>query len=161
MKIMTKKHRFLVFLLIGSLLFAIEKSVYGQSIQLKNIHDFQIKQIKNRKITIAFTADIENTSRRTIKASIKRGKLYKNDEYIGSFRFLEKVTIPRNASEKLPVLVVVEAENRLNLVKDGLAMLFGNSVTLSATGFVKGRWLVFSKKVPFEIKEQVALKDLF
>ena len=161
MKIMIKKYGFLVFLITGIILFATRLQVNGQSIQLKNISDFQIKQIKNRKITIAFTADIENTSRRTIKASIKKGKLYKNDEYIGSFRFLEKVTIPRNSSEKLPVLVVVEAENRLHLVKDGLSMLFGNSVTLSASGFVKGSWLVFSRKVPFEIKEQVALKDLF
>lgn len=157
---MIKKIQWILSSLVIVLILVTGRYSYSQSIQLKNISDFKIKQIKNRKITIAFTADIENTSKRTIKASIKKGKLYKNEEYIGSFRFLETVTIPRGSSDKLPVLVVVEAENRLNILKDGISMLLGNSVTLSANGFVKGRWLVFSKKVPFEIKEQISLKDL-
>ncbi len=157
---MIKKNQWILSSLVIVLILVTGRYSYSQSIQLKNISDFKIKQIKNRKITIAFTADIENTSKRTIKASIKKGKLYKNEEYIGSFRFLETVTIPRGSSDKLPVLVVVEAENRLNILKDGISMLLGNSVTLSANGFVKGRWLVFSKKVPFEIKEQISLKDL-
>ena len=157
---MIKKNQWILSSLVIVLILVTGRYSYSQSIQLKNISDFKIKQIKNRKITIAFTADIENTSKRTIKASIKKGKLYKNEEYIGSFRFLETVTIPRGSSDKLPVLVVVEAENRLNILKDGISMLLGNSITLSANGFVKGRWLVFSKKVPFEIKEQISLKDL-
>ena len=132
----------------------------AQDIKINGIDNFRIKGINGNEVTIGFTANIQNTSKRTIKVGIKKGQLFKNDKLAGSFELSEKIKIMKNSEQQIPIVVVVKTEKGLNLLNDGLSLMMGGSVKLKAAGIVKGTWLIFSKKYPFEVQENLSLRDL-
>lgn len=147
--------------LSGILLFCFAAMVgYAQKLEVKSVDHFTIKEIKNKHVVIGFTARVTNHSGKTIRVSVKKGRLYKNGELIGNFEFTEKVKIWKHSDEEIPIKSMVTTVNKLNLLKDGVTMLLGGKVEIRATGMIKGSWFLFSKKRPFEVREKVSLQRL-
>jgi hypothetical protein len=150
----------LIYLLLLNIIFlTISFNTNAQDIKINGIDNFRLKGINGNEVTIGFTANIQNSTSRTIKVGIKKGQLFKNDKLAGTFELSEKIKIKKKSEQQIPIVVVVKTEKGLNLLTDGLSLMMGGSVKLKAAGVVKGTWLIFSKKYPFEVQENLSLRD--
>ncbi|MFN6946881.1 MAG: hypothetical protein ACK4ND_18190 [Cytophagaceae bacterium] len=140
-------------------LFLFSLSASAQNMDLKNIRGLKVEKLDGNELTLKFNTSIDNTSGTSFGVKIKKGKIYKNGEYLGTFRLIDKIKIKEPGVQNVEVRVLVIMENKPNLLKEGLSMLTGNHPEVHVTGVFKATKFIFSKKYPFEIKEKVSMKS--
>lgn len=149
-------------ILIALLLFTIKiTSATAQDINIKNTGGLKVESVKGKTIILSFNMTVENLSSKSIGVKIKKGKVYRDGEYAGTFRLLRKLKLKKKGDNNLKVEVEVTLDQDIDLMKEGLAVLTGKKTELQATGLVKATWFIFWKKFPFDMKENVSMQGLF
>jgi len=147
------KLKFFLFLLlvINSIKFS-----SAQSIQPNQIKDIQIEKIQGKEIILGLTVYFENPTNKNLSVAIKKGKLYKDEVYMGSFKFPKKIKLRKKMKEDIQLKVKVDLEKPINFLQEGLAIFSGHQPEVMISGKFKVTWIVFYKRFPFEYKEKIA-----
>lgn len=148
-------------LLIVSLLIFAGQTVSAQNLNIKKPEGLKIESIKGKTVILSFNTTVENVSTKGVGVTIKKGKLYKDGKYAGSFKLLRKIKLKNKGDNMLKVEVKVTLEEDVDLMKEGLAVLMGKKTELHATGMFKATWFIFWKRFPFEMKENVSMNGMF
>lgn len=129
--------------------------VYSQDIAIDQIKGLRIEKVEGKELILAFTVSVRNPASRTFGVKIKKGKVYRNGDYMGKVGLVKKIRVRGGMNENLEVKLKVALEKELNLLEEGMRALSGGSLELRATGAFKATWFIFGKKFPFDYKERV------
>jgi hypothetical protein len=133
--------------------------VHAQNSLIDQIKNFQIEKLEGKELIVSFTTSIDTLPTKTVGLKIKKGKLFKNGEYYGSFKLVDKIRISNKLNKDLRVRIRIVLEKELNVMEEGLKALLGSPLELEMTGNFNATWFVFWKKYPFDFKEKVSLKS--
>ncbi|MBX9853625.1 MAG: hypothetical protein K2X86_17920 [Cytophagaceae bacterium] len=147
----------LFFILILSL---ISPVLHAQDISIDKTGGFRIEKLEGKELIISFTTMVKNLTSKSIGVTIKKGQLYKDGEFYGTFKLLDKIRIRKNSNKNIDVKVKVMLNKEINLAAEGLKALQGKGLELQIKGKFKATWLIFWKNYPFEFKEKISLKGL-
>jgi hypothetical protein len=142
----------ILFLFIGPL--------YSQDFSIDKTGGLQIEKINPKEYILTFKATVQNVSGKGVGVTIKKGKLFKDEEYMGTVQLLKKLKIKNSRNQNLDIQLKVILEKELDLAGHGLQLLLGKSLNLKLNGLYKVTWLIFGKKFPFEYQEKISLNSL-
>lgn len=134
-------------------------SAYAQDMSIKNLQGLKVEKIQGKELTLSFNTSFDNPSGTSFGVNIKKGKIYKDGEYIGSYKLADKLRVKNKGVEKYRVKVIVLLDKQPNLLKEGLSMLTGSRPEIQVTGVFKATKFLYWKRFPFEFKEKVSLSN--
>lgn len=144
------------FILVFSL-FSLSAS--AQNVSIKNFQNMKVEKIQGKELTLSFNTSFDNISGKSFGLNIKRGEIFKNGEYMGSYKLAKKIRIKNPGTQKINIKVVVLLDKKPNLIKEGLSMLTGSQPEIRVSGVFKATKFIFWKKYPFEFKEKVSMNN--
>jgi LEA14-like dessication related protein len=147
----------LKFSILTFLIFLLVKSSSAQTIQPNQIKAIQIEKIQGKEIILGLTVYFENPTNKNLSVAIKKGKLYKDGVYMGSFQFPQKIKLHKKMKEDIQLKVKVNLEKPINLLQEGLAIFSGHQPEVKVSGKFKVSWIIFYKRFPFEYQEKISL----
>lgn len=120
-----------------------------EDIAIHGMKGFKLRGIKDGRILINLTLDIENPNNRKITISKFHFKAWLNNRELGTLKNSKKIVLqPKSREEfQVPVEIVLRTAAdifKLTSIKEDIL----NQLTIE--GFIKGRTLCFSKKVKIE-----------
>ena len=152
--------RFLKAVSLLLFLFLTSTLLYAQDISIDKAGGFQIERVNAKEYLLSFKVTIQNASGKGVGVTIKKGKFYKDEEYLGTVQLLKKIKLKNSNSENLDIKIKVVLEKELDLAGNGLQLLLGKSLNLKVNGLYKVSWFIFGKKFPFEYQEKISLNSL-
>lgn len=138
---------------------------FSQNLDFKKPSNFEIEKFDGKTLIFSFKMTVENANSKGFGVTIKRGKVYKDGEYVGTFKLLKKIKLKKKPKENLFVRGKIEFEKEIDLKKEGKKGLKnllsgksgGNQSQLKLTGIIKATWFIFWKKFPFEYETSMNL----
>lgn len=137
------------------------KSVSAQDISINDqLKGFGIEKVEGKELIINIKMEVENPSGKKVGVTIKKGQLFKDGEFYGTYKVLEKVKLHRITKETVDIRLKVQLEKDLKVLEEGLMVLMGKTIKFKVTGVVKATWFIFWKKYPFDYEEKLSVKNL-
>lgn len=136
-------------------------STSAQDISLLQVKEMGVQKLEGKELILNFKTIIHNPTGKRIGINIKKGKLFKDSEYMGSVKLLKKVKLGKHPEETVDLQVKVSLEKDLKLLEEGLMMMMGKRTELRVAGKLKATWFIFWKRYPFDYKENLSLNNMF
>lgn len=154
-----KSNSKLLYLLFLTIFSFFNFKINAQDVSIKGVVSFGIEKMEKKEITLRIVLAIENQTNHGAGVKIKNGYFYKDGERYGSFTLMNKVRVKKKSNENVPVLLKVKLEKEIQLLQEGLNMLFGKSPEIMVSGVLKATNFIFSKKYPFNYKQELSFNN--
>jgi len=132
-----------------------------KDIELERIEGFEIEKLEGQNLTGTINVVLKNPNPYSIKVKSGDFELFSNKTLIGDASLEEALTIKGNATEEYPVRLKADVSS---LVAGGLSslagLLTGKDPKILIKGELKAGTMLFTKKVPVEVKTTIPLQDL-
>jgi LEA14-like dessication related protein len=120
-----------------------------EDIKIHGLKDFKLRGMKNGRILINLTLDIENPNNRKITISNIHFKAWLNNRELGTLKNSKKIVLLPNTREEHEVPVEIVLRTVADAFK--LMTLKGDILNqLTIEGYIKGRTMCISKKIKIE-----------
>ncbi len=143
----------LVFVLISV---ALLSSCTFREVEIGNIEGVSIKSVTKEMVSLELMVPVKNNNNFAFTISDINIDLTLSNVNLGKVKKSTKIRIPANSSETQNVGIDIKfsklTENPLSLITAAIK----NKIELKATGYIKGRRFIFTKK--FEVNENQPVK---
>lgn len=142
-----KKSTFLILSILS--IFLLSSCGKFEDIAIHGMKGFKFRGMKNGRIFINLTLDVENPNNRKITISKIHFKTWLNNRELGTIKISEKVVLKPNSREEyqVPIEIVLrtvgDAFKLMTLKEDVLSQI-------NVEGYIKGRVMCISKKIRVE-----------
>lgn len=127
-------------------------------VEVLEVQDVRLKEFSDKTIEAEVDLLIENPNWYAVKLTRSEIDMSINDKGIGQMQLGEKLKIAKKSKTTQTVHIVADYEDmESNFLANFLTLLFNPKVKFKAEGYMKGRALIFGKKVPVEIEEDLDL----
>ena len=125
-------------------------------VEVLEVQDVRVKEFSDKVIVAEVDLLIDNPNWYKVKLTKSEIDLAINGKDVGQMGLGEKLTIPKKTKSTHTVLIEADYEVlQTNFLQNFLTLLFNPEVKLKADGYITGRALFVSKKVPVLIEEDI------
>lgn len=147
----------LLFLLIIPVFFSACR-VY-KDVEVKEVLDFKINEFYSDGAECEVFLTIINPNGYKIALTESNIALVFEGKPIGEIHLNEKLTIPKKQQTTVSLKFTAEFGSLSELTGNLLALLFKSEYVLEGDGYIRGKALLVSKKVPVQFKETLTKSD--
>lgn len=125
-------------------------------VHIDDIRNFEIEKVEEKRIYFSFDARVINPNKYALKVSSTDLRCEINGVNMGQLYLSDKVKVPADNDEYVPVNASVTTEGAAqNVLSILLGSLFSQAVDIRLKGEVKGGLLFFPKKIRIDHSERV------
>jgi len=139
----------------------VHSCTFYNDVEVLEVQDVRVEEFSDKMIVAEVDLLIDNPNWYKVKLTKSEIDLAINGSDVGQMGLGEKLTIPKKT--KSTHTVVIEADYEVlqtNFLQNFLTLLFNPKVKLKAEGYIRGRALFVSKKVPVLIEEDLDASTL-
>lgn len=153
--------KFLGFIVLVLVLTGLQSCISFKDIEMVNFGGYNITRTEDNQARLRMTATLNNPNSFNIKIKKSKIQLSVNGNDAGEIRLVNKILIEKNKQGDYEVILAGDQQKIMKAItSSGIGIALSGKVTLTAKGWVKGKAFGIGKKVKFEEKKTLSLKDL-
>ena len=130
-----------------------------RNVTFHGVKNVQVVPAEGSVLAFRIDAEVENPNGYRIRLKKPDVDLFYNGQHIGKGRLDSTVVLDKRCSKVYPVYVSADTKGQLGpMLLGGLGTLFTGKVEVEAKGTVLGQVGIFSKRFPFQVKEELSGK---
>ena len=145
-------------LIISSIITLASCNLY-QDVELLDVADVRLSEFGMSGVGAELDLVINNPNNYAVNLTDTDVKVWINDMELGQVRLAEKLKLEKKQEGRYVMRVHSNKEDLSPMFLSGmLSLLFSAEAKFKAQGFVKGRGLIFAKKVEVDMEETILLE---
>lgn len=134
-------------------------SLYKQ-VEVQQILDVQVLSFDENGADCEIYMTINNPNSYKITLTDSQVDLFFEGSPLGKVVLTENLVLPKKSVTTLKLKCLADYESLQSIFSNALALLFKTDYVMEGKGYVKGKALLVSKKVPVNFKEKLSRSDL-
>lgn len=132
-----------------------------QDVEVLEVNDVRVTEFSNEVIRAEVDLKVKNPNWYAIRLTKSEVDLTVNENELGKLNLGEKVKLAPKAVSYNTLKVEADYEDISgNFLQNMLGLIFKPKIDFKAEGYIKAKALIFGKKVPIKIEEQVDPSDI-
>jgi len=132
-----------------------------KDLDVKDVKDYKIEKVSTKKVVIKVDIDIVNSNNYRVVIKSADIDLFLSGKKIGKSVLDEKVIIPKNSTTTHTFYInTTLTKAATGLFTGALSLITDNGAEIRAKGYIKGRALGVSRKIPVNFKKEIGLNEI-
>ncbi len=131
-----------------------------KDVEVKEVLDFKLHEIRSNGADCEIYLTILNPNHYKLTLSESTIQLTLENKPLGVLHLQEPIQIPKRSINTITLKCTAEFESLTALTGDLISLLFKTKYKLEGHGYVRGKALLISKKVPVDFSETLTKEDL-
>lgn len=141
-------------------LLSLSSCAFYKDVELLEVVDIDVTNFQPDLIEAKVTLKVDNPNWYAITLTQSDVDVYVNEKAMGKVELVEKVKIKGKSTETKTLHLKGNPDGAGSFLGNLIGLLFSNSANFQAKGYVKGRALLISRKVPVDLTEAIDFEDL-
>jgi LEA14-like dessication related protein len=134
-------------------------SVYKE-VEVKEVLDVKILEFTNEGADCEVFVTVYNPNGYKITLTDSYVDLFFEGKPLGHVQLTDNIVIPKLSQTTVKMKCIADSENLQAILGNVLALLFKTEFVLEGKGYIKGKAMFISKKVPIDFSEKLSKKDI-